>query len=533
MSINSAPSSFTAALATPHALATDAGMCAYRDGGNAIDAAIAAAAVLTVVYPHNVALGGDLVALVRTPDGTVRCVNASGWAGAAVDQAAMRAAHGDRPPARGADVVTVPGGVRGWETLRGQGARLGWDRTLSAAETAAREGVRVAPSLAGHLADAENADLFGTEDFDRVFRPGGRCLRTGDVLEQPALADTIAALRRDGPGAFYEGALAAASVRYLRSRGSRLTVADFAEFAPEVVRPLSMVFRGHTVSTSPPNTHGFLLLRALHAVDALAIADPLGEDLGRLLRVFHRGNALRARYLADPRYTDVDTDALIGDGLVGPVDWGSVGNAPALVPHGDTVGIAAADGDGFAVSLIQSVYHAFGSGLIDPDSGILFHNRGAGFSLDETSPNVIAARKRPAHTLMPVLTTHGGRPRHVLATMGGQGQPQILAQVLLRALDGAGAEAAVGAARAIVGLQVDGGTDDSVTVESDMAAAPMASIERAGFLPTRVAARTEALGQANAVYIDDGGAMTAASDPRSDGAAVVAHHPRRTRSLGR
>ncbi|HTI74691.1 MAG TPA: gamma-glutamyltransferase, partial [Mycobacterium sp.] len=182
--------------------------------------------------------------------------------------------------------------------------------------------------------------------------------------------------------------------------------------------------------------------------------------------------------------------------------------------------------DGFAVSLIQSVYHAFGSGLIDPDTGILFHNRGTSFSLDEASPNVIAPRKRPAHTLMPVMTMHQRAPRHILATMGGQGQPQILAQVLLAAIDGAGAEAAVAAPRAVVGLQVDGGTADSVTAESDLPTVARASVGRAGLVSAEVAPHTENLGQANVVFVDDAGSMTAASDPRSDGAGVVAHYPR-------
>jgi gamma-glutamyltranspeptidase/glutathione hydrolase len=178
------------------------------------------------------------------------------------------------------------------------------------------------------------------------------------------------------------------------------------------------------------------------------------------------------------------------------------------------------------VSLIQSVYHAFGSGLIDPDTGILFHNRGTGFALDGNSPNVIAPRKRPLHTLMPVMTLHEGQARHVLSTMGGQGQPQILAQVLLGALNGAGAEEAVAAPRAVVGLQSEGATADSVTVESDMPATARAAIARSGLTPVDVAPHTEALGQANVVFADTKGSMTAASDPRSDGAAVVAHYPR-------
>jgi gamma-glutamyltranspeptidase/glutathione hydrolase len=518
VSTHSPSTSFTGALSTPHALATEAGMRAYRDGGNAIDAAIVAAAVLTVVYPHNVALGGDLIALVRTPDGEVRCVNASGWAGAAADAVGLRARHGRWLPVRGADAVTVPGGIRGWEALRRFGARLTWDQSLQAAESTARDGFPVPPSLASHVADSESADLLGTEDFDRVFRPAGRSLRAGDVFAQPALAATFATLRHDGPDAFYQGGLAERSIGYLRSHGSSLTVADFAAFQPDTVEPISVAFRGLTVLTSPPNTHGFLLLRALRAVDELGITDPLGDGLGTLLRVFHQGNALRAAHLADPRHVNVDVAALVNDGLDEMAELGSVQSGRALVPHGDTVGVAAADDDGYAVSLIQSVYHAFGSGLIDPATGILFHNRGTSLSLDGASPNVIAPRKRPAHTLMPVMTTHQRAPRHVLATMGGQGQPQILAQVLLRALGGAGAESAVAAPRAIVGLQVDGGTADSVTAEADIRAAARASIDGAGLVSTDVAAHTESLGQTNVVFTDAKGSMMAASDPRSDGA---------------
>ncbi len=524
--MSTASTSFTGALATPHSLATEAGMRAYRNGGNAIDAAIVAAAVLTVVYPHNVALGGDLIALVRTPDGAVRCVNASGWAGAAADAAALRARHGSWLPARGADAVTVPGGIRGWEALRRLGSRLSWEHTLRAAEATARAGAAVAPSLASHIADAENADLYGTEDFDRVFRPGGRSLQAGDNFVQPALADSFGVLRDNGADAFYEGALAERSVEYLRSRGSLLTVQDFAAFQPETVDPIAVDFGGLTVQTSPPNTHGFLMLRALRAVQELGIADPLGDGLGALMRVFHRGNVLRASHLADPRRVDVDVHALVTDGLDELAEIGAAQPDPALVPHGDTVGVAAADADGYAVSLIQSVYHAFGSGLIDPATGILFHNRGTSFSLSDASPNVVAPRKRPAHTLMPVMTTHQGVPRHVLATMGGQGQPQILTQVLLRALAGAGAEAAVTAPRAVVGLQVDGSTPDSVTIESDLAASARAAVGGAGLRLTEIAARSENLGQTNVVFVDGSGSMTAASDPRSDGAGVVAHYPR-------
>ena len=338
-----AASACVAALATPHALATEAGTRILRDGGTAIDAAIAAAAVLTVVYPHNVALGGDLFALIRTPDGAVRCVNASGWAAAAVDADGLRAGHGDWLPARGADPVTVPGGVRGWEMMRAFGSRISWSATLHAAEQVAREGVPVAPSLATHLDDPENHDLIGTGDFDRVFRPGAAPLSAGDLFRQPELADTFATLRAHGPDVFYTGALAEQLVSYLQSRGSCLTAADFAEFAPEIQAPLTARFGDLTVLTSPPNSQGFLLLHALAGVGDNSLADPVGENLGELLRIFHGGNEVRDRRLADPRFAVLDTAPPSSPG------------APRRTARGDTVGIAAADGEGYAVSLIQSV----------------------------------------------------------------------------------------------------------------------------------------------------------------------------------
>ncbi|MBX7455528.1 gamma-glutamyltransferase [Mycolicibacterium sp. 3033] len=526
MPTQSGPTSSTGAAATPHRLATDAAVEVYRDGGTAIDAAIAAAAVLTVVYPHNVALGGDLVALVRIPDGTVTCVNASGWAGAAADPAAMRAAHGDRLPDRGADTVTVPGGVRGWEALQRLGSRLRWSRLLEPAERVARSGVPVAPSIAAHLLDAENADLAGIADFDAVFRPGGRPLREGQILRQPALADTFTALRFGGPDEFYTGTLGQRTVAYLRSRGSVLQAADFAEFAAELTEPLSTQFRGVTVCTSPPNTHGFVMLRALRALDALGVDEPLGDDLPTLMQIFGHANLLRTAHLADPRQADVDVDTLVGGDVTARATLTHTRDMTGSVPAGDTVGVAAADGQGFAVSLIQSVYHAFGSGLIDPQTGILFHDRGTSFDLTPASPNVLAPRKRPRHTLMPALTIEGGRLRHVLATMGGQGQPQILTEILLRMLDGAAPGDAVAAPRAIVGRQTHLAGADTISVEDGFDGPARAALARSDLDVIELPAHSESCGQANVVAAHADGSLVAASDPRSDGSAAVVHHVR-------
>jgi gamma-glutamyltranspeptidase/glutathione hydrolase len=508
-------------LATPHALATDAGVQAFRDGGTAVDAAIAAAAMLTVVYPHNVALGGDLIALVRSPGGDVACVNASGWAGREGDVEALRGRYGSTLPLRGPDTVTVPGGVRGWETLRSLGARLSWQHTLAAATDVAAAGVPVSQSLANHIADPDNHDLYGTTDFDRVFRPKGSPLEAGEVLRQDALADTFRLLRDRGPDAFYSGPLADRTVEYLRSHGSRLSADDFARFAAEVAAPLRADFRGLTLLTSPPNTHGFLLLRALRSLGDAGAADALGSGLGSLMEIFRQGNQVRAAALADPRHADVDVEALIN---AAPADDGPATVGPA--PGGDTVGISAVDSDGCAVSLIQSVYDAFGSGLIDPETGILFHSRGRSFSLNESSPNVFAPRKRPLHTLMPTMTLQGGAVKHVLSTMGGQGQPQILAQLLLRALQGSSAEDAVAAPRAAVGQQLHGVDADTICAETDVDDAARTSLVQSDLAVEWVPPHTEGLGQSNVVFVASDGGLTAASDPRSDGSAVVVQFAR-------
>lgn len=509
---------FTGAVASPHAAATDAGVAVLAEGGSAIDAAITTAAMLTVVYPHNVTLGGDLIALVRTPDGAVNCVNASGWSGLATDADSLRQRHGSGLPLRGADTVTVPGGVRGWEQLHAVAGRMPWDRLMEPACAAARQGVATSSSLAAALRCAHNEEVVADADFRGVFAPDGELLDMGDTLHQPALAATFDALRTQGPDAFYRGPIAASMINRLRAGGSALDVDDLAQFRAECAAPIATSFGGLTVMTSPPNSHGFILLRALKMVEESDIADPLGAGFGALISAFADGNRVRSALLADPGLGGLDAAALMDVDAPG---GRLVATESRLVPRGDTVGIAAADSDGYAVSLIQSVFHAFGSGVIDPATGVLFQNRGTSFDLDASSPNVIAPRKRPRHTLTPALTlAPDGGVRHVLSTMGGQGQPQILAQLLIRCLSGQSPAAAVAAPRAIVGVQVEGNGPETVAYEADIE--PMARLALAETMSSlrEVPRHTEAMGHSNMIVID-GDMMSAATDPRSDGAATI------------
>jgi gamma-glutamyltranspeptidase/glutathione hydrolase len=514
------------AIATPHHLATEAGELAYRDGGNAIDAALAAATVLQVVYPHNTALGGDLVALVRAPDGVITCVNATGTAPSARRVEELRARHGDVLPTRGPDTITVPGAVAGWQAIRARGAALGWADQFSAAIGYAADGVPVARSLAAALL-VEAPDLALDPGCRAVFAPQGDWLPEGAPLVQPALADSLRGLAAHGPEYLYRGRLGAALVSGLRALGVPITTEDLAGYTARITGAISVPFGGHEVHTSPPNTQGFLLLRTLRALTALGLDLSAPADV--VAGLFVDGNRVRDTLLADPGFAVTDLDDGLADVLarlrsgrrgVSGVDTGIV--APQA--RGDTVGIAAADSGGYAVSLIQSVFYGFGAAVLEPGTGILMQNRGMSFSLDPGSPNVIAPGKRPRHTLMPVLVTSGPDVRWVNSTMGGRVQPQIHAHLLRHLLAGATPEQAVSAPRWAVTELLAGDSPNTVRHEPGLPATTVAELAVAGPV-VELPPRSEHMGHANVVSIAPDGTLTAGSDPRSDGSARVVALP--------
>jgi gamma-glutamyltranspeptidase len=538
----------TCAVASPHAAATDAAVRAVEQGGNALDAALAAAVTLTVVYPHNTSLGGDLFALVHVPDGRIVSVNASGRAPSHVDAAAVAARHGGRMPVRGADTVTVPGAVAGLGAVHSLGARLPWGAHMEAASGLASDGVPVAPGL-GRAIDEELQLVLADAGLRAVFAPGDRPLRPGEKLLQPRLAETLERIAAGGAGAFYEGGLAHRLVDGLRAHGSEMDAVDFASYVPSVDGGLRRTFKGCDVWTAGPNSQGFLLLAILQGLELLGCDDPLGADAGTLSALFALAIEVRERALADPDAMTEGVDALLdperwsslldrldrpdrpdrrdrpdGHGRGRAVSSGPAGAAaPAAAeaprPRGDTVAVVAADNEGWAVSLIQSLFHSFGSGILDERSGVIFHNRGALFSLDERSPNMLAPGKRPAHTLMPVLVRDGGRLRWVMGTMGGRAQPQIHAQVLTRLLDGTEPAVAVAAPRWIVERQ---NAAEVAAVERDVPSRAREAVAgRMGVLG--LPHLDETVGHAQVVALDhpENGNWSAGSDPRADGTAAV------------
>jgi gamma-glutamyltranspeptidase/glutathione hydrolase len=501
---------------------------------------------LAVVYPHMCSAGWDVIALVASPDGRVECVNASGAAGIRANADALERQHGIMP-ARGPHTVTVPGAVSAWGVLTERAGRLSLGDLLEPAIAQARDGVPIAPGVRRAL--EAGADLLCVDPGMReVFFCGGEPIGAGEPLRQPALAATLAEIADFGWRAFYDGPVARRVASGLVRLGVPLVPVDLARHAPEIAAPISARHRGAEVLTAPPNSQGLLLAEILAALECLRPRDPLGGDAGALAEVFRLASRDRDRHLADPRWVDVPVGQLLSrahaeklaeaagrrvaahrSGSDGGLPAGTAAAQPgAPFPQaapapaaGDTVAVVAMDADGYAVSLIQSLFHAFGSGLLDAETGLIFHNRGAFFSLDPSSPNRLGPGKRPAHTLMPVLVREAGRIVGAHGTMGGKAQPQIHAQLLLNLEAGRTPDEAVAAPRWVVGGLVGESDGDLVLAERSVQPAALDSIAGAGFAIMAVADLDEEVGHGQLARRTAGGELLAATDPRADGQAAA------------
>ncbi|GAB7047107.1 gamma-glutamyltransferase [Catenuloplanes indicus] len=494
------------AVAAPHPAAIEAARAVVAAGGNAFDAALAAAAALTVAYPHQCSAGGDLVAIVRPAGGDAQAVLSIGAAAAAVDVDALRAA-GERMPFGGPQTVTVPGVVAGWASIAALGASLPLAALLEPAVTLADGGVPVSPGL--HRA------ILGRLDGVRA-DPGLSALlldpETGEpvtVLVQPALART---LRQIGANwrSFYRGHLAHRLADGLAALGSPLTAADLAAHRAEVTTPLTSTIGDVTWSAAPPPVQGptFLAIAGSAVTDASGIA---------LLTDARRAQLARDALLGDPRTGPIDLDGLLlrtGESFAG-ADGGPK-------PAGDTVAVTAVDVDGNAVTLIQSVFQSFGSGLLEPGTGLVLHNRGSSFSLDPAHPARIAPGARPPHTLCPTLATTPHGDVAALGCQGGRSQAWILAQVAPAVLDATDLAGLLARPRWIIGAREIGREVPTLLLEPGTPGADAL---------TRTAEGLDLVVDTTAGPHDDAGhiqvarlagdTLAAASDPRADGLAAV------------
>ena len=433
-------------VSTSHPLAAQAGLRMMANGGNAVDAAIAAAAAMTLVEPCSNGLGSDAFCILW--DGRqLHGLNASGPAPAAWSPQYFARKHGDgavTPPQRGWDSVTVPGAVAAWVTLSERFGKLPFADLMAPAIDIAERGY-IVPVVVAHkwqLA-SQVSELVSQPGFAQTFLPHGRAPRVGELFRMPAAARMLRAVAVTKGQALYGGEIAEDLVRSAREQGGAHSVADFAAFKPEWVETIAKDYRGCTLHEIPPNGQGIAALMALGILsnfDMAALPADGTASFHLQIEAMKLAFADVYRHVAERSTMQVTTEQLLDDAylagrarLIDPrraQDYG-----PGLQPKGGTIYLTAADESGLMVSFIQSNYMGFGSGVVLPDWGLSLQNRGHGFSLRAGSPNVVAPGKRPFHTIIPGFLTQDGQPVMSFGVMGGDMQPQGHLQALVRMLD--------------------------------------------------------------------------------------------------
>jgi len=507
---------------TPHPLATAAGVEALRAGGSAVDAAVAANAMLAVVYCNACGLGGDAFALVW--DGSrLHGFNGSGRSPARLSIEAVRSAGHEEMPAKGPLPITVPGAVDAWVQLLDRFGRRSLADALLPASRTAEDGYALTAINARSIA----ASLPTFDDAARaVFGTAGD---PGATFRQPLLAASLRAIADGGRDAYYGGPLGAEIARAIQAAGGLMTADDIAEHRGDWVEPISTQYRGVEVATIPPNSQGITALIALNVLAALEW--PMGPPLSAS-RLHAQIEALkvawseRDRCVADPDRGLADVSELLsGDharrlaSRLSPERAGRY--EPSNPPGGGTVYLCAADADGMMVSLIESNYMGFGSGVMGGATGIMLQNRGAYFSLDPDHPNALAPRSRTLHTLMPGMLLRDGRAEVAFGAMGGDGQPQTMVQ-LVQALvdDGLDPQAAVDRPRFVVETEAVGRPLGPVSFESDgVDGTTVGTLQALGHEVSLVEPKTPLMGWAQVIRRRQDGSYEGGADPRADSLA--------------
>ena len=521
-------------IATSQPLASAAGLRVLQEGGNAIDAAVTAAAVLSVVEPTMNGVGGDLFAIVyngRTK--TIHGLNASGRAPSAATPDEFRRRQLESIPYRGELSVSVPGVVDGWHELLSRHGTLTFERALAPAIGYARDGFAVSEIIAHQWKDVESV-LARDPAAASTFLLNGRAPTTGEVFRNPALAATLDQLARNGRDAFYRGSIATAIAADMKRRNGLLTEADLSAHHSDWIEPISTTYRGYQVLELPPNTQGIAALEMLNILEGLDLK-ALGHNSAAYLHLLVEAKRIafadRDAWLAD--YDAVPPAALKRmlskeyaaerrreiDGERAAREYksfGLPGSNQEIDAHpearGDTIYLAAADRDGNVISLIQSIYESFGAGIVAGETGVVLHNRGSLFSLRAGHPNLLAPGKRPFHTLVPAMVLREGRPWLSFGVMGGDMQPQGHVQVLLNLIDfGMNVQEAGEAPRFRH-------SSNGLALESGISPEARFGLDARGH---RIISSVGAFGGFQGILIDPrSGVLMGGSDPRKDGLAI-------------
>ncbi|NBN80319.1 gamma-glutamyltransferase [Microvirga tunisiensis] len=509
--------------ATSHPLSTSAAIEILQDGGNAVDAAIAAVAVQCVVEPHMTGLGGDCFAIVTEPDGRMAGFNGSGAAPRAVSTARLLEEGLREITPESVHAVTVPGAVRAWETLLKAHGSKPLKKLLRRAISYARDGFPVTARVARDWTHSVGK-LAADPASAAAYLVKGEAPQAGDIIRLPRLADTLSAIASGGADAFYTGEIARDIVDTLKARGGLMTPEDLAACHTTAVAPVLRDYRGHTLAELPPNGQGLVALIMLGLLERhdLAALDPLGpERLHLEIEAARLAYAMRNRFIADPGHMDVcHTDLIRPETLdrlaaqMSPDKRNPAIQVPESLPQTDTVYLSVVDKDGLAVSFINSIFKEFGSGITAPKSGVLLHNRGCSFRVQPGHSNTIEGGKRPMHTILPAFALKDGAPWLCFGVMGGHYQPCGHVHVLTNMIDhGMDVQEAIDAPRLFL--------DDTFTrlqVESGIPEKTAAGLAARGHDVVRAASP---IGGAQAIQIDrKRGTLTGGSDPRKDGHAA-------------
>jgi len=516
-----------AAVVSDHVLASQAGAAVLRRGGNAVDAAITMAAVLAVVRPHMNGVGGDNFLLIRdAKSGKVYALNGSGRAGAKATPAFLGSKNLTAVPSSGIMSVSVPGAVRAWEDALKRFGTITLSDALQPAIDFAERGFPVSTRLSLDI-NEEARKVAADSSLRGIFLLNGKAPAPGSILVQADLARTLRAIARGGADEVYRGSTAQRIAQFIEREGGFVTAADLVSHKSQWQDPISTTYAGKTVLAFPPNSQGLTFLEMLNIAE---VVRPANETPNSAVMIHALAEASklayqdRDKFLADPDFSAVPVERLISkayaadrakvirrDTVVAPDSSGAARDG-----NGDTIYLAVIDKDGNAVSMIQSLFAAFGSGRMVPGTGITLHNRGALFELAATHPNVIAPGKRPFHTLSPAMALNAdGSVAMAFGTPGGDGQPQTLVQILNNVLHhGMTPQQAVEAARWRV---FAGGR---LGVEPGIDAATRASLERRGHV-VRLQEPSAEFGGAQMIVIHSSGARMTGADPRREAYAIA------------
>lgn len=521
------------AFSAPHAAAAQVGQALLEDGASAIDAMVAASAAISVVYPHMNSLGGDGFWLLQAPGENPVAIDACGFSAALATPEWYAAQGHDSVPARGGPAALCLGGtLDGWREARACAAEYGYParplgELVAPAAALARDGITVTESLAA-ASEKVQPELADAAAYQAVFCPDGRPLAAGEQLANPGLARFLERVAAEGTESVYRGALAAELADWLAAEGSPLRREDFAAYRARRVTPLTARLAGARVFNLPAPTQGIASLLILAIYDGWRRAHPSPSELESvhaLVEATKRAFTVRDAEVADPSRLSERWPGLLEPAALrrhaAAIDDSRASPWPRRAERGDTVWMGAVDREGCLVSFIQSIYWEFGAGVVHPDYGLTWNNRGLGFSRNPADRNALGPRRKPRHTLNPALALFDDGRRLAYGTMGGEGQPQTQAALFTRYHYGGEPLAeAIARGRWLLG-RTWGDDSQDLKLEADLFPRLAPGLRAFGHTLREVPAQSELMGHAGAVCQAADGTVIAATDPRSDGAAPV------------